>query len=284
MYELVLDSKLNYLFFILSYYFYLKNKIIKILPSSSYYFLIAAASLKRSIDGVASRLEQLRTARDDVLEAATMEGVMLPKLSGRKAAKAAADADASDSDTENDAAEDMEVDGEVDDNNEGGPSTAPRGRKPSSGKKAPFDFTSLTDDDRRREAKARERHDADQKSNMEQISTQLARMAPNLKAVEQYEEVKAREREQIEEVDSARRECKAAAETFNTIRERRYDLFNAALAHITENIDPIYKDLTKSSIHPSGGQAYLAPENPEDPFAAGIKFSAMPPTKRFREM
>lgn len=243
------------------------------------------ASLKRSIAGVDSRLEQLRTARHDVLEAASMEGVVLPMLSGRRAARAAADAGAaSDDDEDGDqGSDDMEVDSDDAEEEAAGPSTGARGTK-SAGKKILFDFSSLTDDDRRREIQARERHDTDQKSNMEQLAAQLARMAPNLKAVEQYEEVKTREREQIEEVESARRECKTAAETFNTLRQRRADLFNAALTHITSNIDPIYKELTRSSLHPSGGQAYLAPENPEDPFTAGIKFSAMPPTKRFRDM
>lgn len=33
-----------------------------------------------------------------------------------------------------------------------------------------------------------------------------------------------------------------------------------------------------------GGQAYLSLENSEDPFLHGIKFTAMPPSKRFREM
>ncbi len=33
-----------------------------------------------------------------------------------------------------------------------------------------------------------------------------------------------------------------------------------------------------------GGQAYLSLENSEDPFLNGIKFTAMPPSKRFREM
>lgn len=37
-------------------------------------------------------------------------------------------------------------------------------------------------------------------------------------------------------------------------------------------------------MHPSGGQAYLALDSADEPFCAGVKFSAMPPTKRFRDM
>lgn len=44
------------------------------------------------------------------------------------------------------------------------------------------------------------------------------------------------------------------------------------------------QDLTKSKVHPMGGTAYLSLENSEEPFLHGIKFTAMPPTKRFRDM
>ena len=38
------------------------------------------------------------------------------------------------------------------------------------------------------------------------------------------------------------------------------------------------------SVNPVGGTAYLSLENTEEPFLAGIKFTAMPPSKRFREI
>ena len=46
----------------------------------------------------------------------------------------------------------------------------------------------------------------------------------------------------------------------------------------------IYKDLTKSSKHPLGGMAYLSLEDSEEPYLAGLKYNAMPPMKRFRDM
>lgn len=39
-----------------------------------------------------------------------------------------------------------------------------------------------------------------------------------------------------------------------------------------------------SSVHPMGGTAYLSLESTDEPFLHGIKFTAMPPTKRFRDM
>ena len=66
--------------------------------------------------------------------------------------------------------------------------------------------------------------------------------------------------------------------------EYRYELFMEAFSHISGNIDKIYKQLTKSNTHPLGGTAYLNLENEDDPFLHGIKYTAMPPTKRFRDM
>lgn len=57
-----------------------------------------------------------------------------------------------------------------------------------------------------------------------------------------------------------------------------------AFNHISTNIDKIYKQLTTSHTHPSGGTAYLTLDNDEEPFLHGIKYTAMPPTKRFRDM
>ena len=57
-----------------------------------------------------------------------------------------------------------------------------------------------------------------------------------------------------------------------------------AFNHISSIIDKIYKQLTKSNTHPLGGTAYLNLENEDDPFLQGIKYTTMPPTKRFRDM
>jgi structural maintenance of chromosome 1 len=37
-------------------------------------------------------------------------------------------------------------------------------------------------------------------------------------------------------------------------------------------------------VHPVGGQAYLSLDSSDEPFLHGTKFTAMPPTKRFRDM
>lgn len=50
------------------------------------------------------------------------------------------------------------------------------------------------------------------------------------------------------------------------------------------SIDTIYKQLTRSPVHPLGGTAYLALEVDDEPYLGGVKYTAMPPTKRFRDM
>lgn len=86
--------------------------------------------------------------------------------------------------------------------------------------------------------------------------------------------------------------------------------------HVSDALSAIYKDLTRSSKHPLGGQvskkqsymhartdgrmaththhasthhhlppqAYLSLDDSEEPYLGGVKYNAMPPMKRFRDM
>lgn len=53
---------------------------------------------------------------------------------------------------------------------------------------------------------------------------------------------------------------------------------------VANRINDVYKELTQSSAYPMGGTAYLSLESQEEPYLSGVKFNAMPPTKRFRDM
>eukprot|EP00793_Prasinoderma_coloniale_P000453 PRCOL_00005438-RA len=108
--------------------------------------------------------------------------------------------------------------------------------------------------------------------------------APNLKALDQYAGLKDKEKTAVDEFEAARLELSAAGATFEKIRQQRYDLFMAAFSHVSGHIDAIYKLLTTGPNMPAGGTAYLSLEAQDDPFLAGIKYTAMPPTKRFRDM
>ncbi len=58
--------------------------------------------------------------------------------------------------------------------------------------------------------------------------------------MEQYEAVKAREREQQEELDDARAAARAATLAFEELRQERTDLFMAAFQHVADTIDSVY--------------------------------------------
>ncbi|GAA5978729.1 hypothetical protein JCM11641_006157 [Rhodosporidiobolus odoratus] len=116
------------------------------------------------------------------------------------------------------------------------------------------------------------------------LQAELDKMAPNMKAIERLGDSESRFREIDGEFEKARKETGTAKEAFNAVKKKRCDLFNKAFKHIEDRIDEVYKDLTKGKASPQGGVAYLSLEEPEEPYLHGIKYHAMPPLKRFRDM
>ncbi|KAJ0963744.1 hypothetical protein J5N97_028866 [Dioscorea zingiberensis] len=130
----------------------------------------------------------------------------------------------------------------------------------------------------------REKLEAEFKQKMDSLVADIERTAPNLKALDQYEALQGKEREIMEKFELVRKEEKEVSDKYNAVKQKRYELFMEAFDHISKSIDKIYKQLTKSHTHPLGGTAYLNLENEDEPFLHGIKYTAMPPTKRFRDM
>ncbi|XP_023637979.1 structural maintenance of chromosomes protein 1 [Capsella rubella] len=135
-----------------------------------------------------------------------------------------------------------------------------------------------------RRPSAREKVEAEFRQKIESKTSEIERTAPNLRALDQYEAIQEKEKQVSQEFEAARKEEKQVADAYNTVKQKRYELFMEAFNHIASNIDKIYKQLTKSNTHPLGGTAYLNLENEDDPFLHGIKYTTMPPTKRFRDM
>ena len=75
-----------------------------------------------------------------------------------------------------------------------------------------------------------------------------------------------------------------ATKDFLKIKAKRTKRFLQAYDKIEEALKTIYTDMTKSSKHPLGGNAYLSLDDTEEPYKGGLKFNAMPPMKRFRDM
>jgi structural maintenance of chromosome 1 len=94
----------------------------------------------------------------------------------------------------------------------------------------------------------------------------------------------ARFDECVEAFEKAKQDSKSASQAFHECQELRRKLFMDAFNHVAGEIDEIYKSLTKSEKFPLGGTAYLNVESIERPYEQGVKFHAMPPMKRFRDM
>ncbi|KAH7906967.1 RecF/RecN/SMC [Hygrophoropsis aurantiaca] len=143
------------------------------------------------------------------------------------------------------------------------------------------DFDSLDEDER---ADNSPETAAEFDASIAKINAEIERMAPNLKAMERLDDVEAKLLDTEKEADKARKDSKSARDQFIDVKRRRCELFNKAYNHISDRIDPVYKDLTKGKASPMGGVAYLSLEDSEEPYNAGIKYHAMPPMKRFRDM
>ncbi|KAK4983530.1 Structural maintenance of chromosomes protein 1 [Elasticomyces elasticus] len=116
------------------------------------------------------------------------------------------------------------------------------------------------------------------------LNSELEKMAPNMRAVERLENVSEKLKSTDREFDASRRSMKRAKDAFEDVREKRKERFEKAYNHIHDRIGQVYKDLTRSASFPLGGQAYLDVEETEEPYLSGVKYHAMPPLKRFRDM
>eukprot|EP00210_Caulerpa_lentillifera_P005542 g5301.t1 len=121
-------------------------------------------------------------------------------------------------------------------------------------------------------------------SRINELQSELNRSVPNLKAFDQYSNIKDQETEELSKLEEAKKTEQKISKSFQNVHNQRLDLFMEAFQHISQQIDEIYRDLTKSDAHPYGGSASLYLESEDAPFLNGIKFSAIPPAKRYRDM
>ncbi|KAK3174419.1 hypothetical protein OEA41_001665 [Lepraria neglecta] len=126
--------------------------------------------------------------------------------------------------------------------------------------------------------------DTELQDRVKTLTSELESMAPNMRAVERLGVVQDRLKTTDRDFEDARKRAKRAKDDFQEVKEKRFELFSKAFSHISEQIGPIYKDLTRDASLPMGGQAYLDMEDGDEPYLDGIKYHAMPPLKRFRDM
>merc|ERR1712142_420047 len=104
--------------------------------------------------------------------------------------------------------------------------------------------------------------------------------APSMRAMQKLDEAGEKLEETNKEFDNARRKAKQAKMSFERNKQERYDLFMKCFDHVSNTIDEIYKALAKNQ----SAQAFLGPENPEEPYLEGINYNCVAPGKRFQPM
>lgn len=133
----------------------------------------------------------------------------------------------------------------------------------------------LEDDDEVRQVEKRlEKQINEVSSNIQRIQ------APNMKAMQKLEEAREKLQEANKDFDSVRQRAKKAKMKFESVKQERYNLFNKCFEHVSNTIDGIYKALARNQ----SAQAFLGPENPEEPYLEGINYNCVAPGKRFQPM
>uniref|UniRef100_A0A4W4FTD4 Structural maintenance of chromosomes protein n=1 Tax=Electrophorus electricus TaxID=8005 RepID=A0A4W4FTD4_ELEEL len=206
--------------------------------------------LQKEVTAIETKLEQKRSDRHNLLQACKMQDIRLPLRSG----------------TMDDISQEEKTSSTV------------------LAKEAliEIDYSSLSDDlkDSLTEEEIKAEMNGLQQRLNEQQSILQRISAPNMKAMEKLESVRDKFQETSDEFEAARKRAKKAKQAFEQIKKERFDRFNACFESVATNIDEIYKALSRNS----SAQAFLGPENPEEPYLDGINYNCVAPGKRFRPM
>ena len=143
------------------------------------------------------------------------------------------------------------------------------------------DFALLTDAQRTDRGSAMQRT---LQARIDEAREEMERLAPHAQGGSRLDAMHAELQACEREMDAARALVRDARDAFFAVKQQRADRFLRAYEHIAQHIDPIYKELTQSKAAPTGGVAYLTLEDTDEPFVAGLRYHAMPPMKRFRDM
>lgn len=219
--------------------------------------------LQKEVTAIETKLEQKRSDRHNLLQACKMQDIRLPLRSGTMD-------DISQEEGSSQAEESL--------------SSSQKTSSTVLAKEAliEIDYSSLSEDlkDSLSEEEIKAEMNTLQQRLNEQQSILQRISAPNMKAMEKLESVRDKFQETSDEFEAARKRAKKAKQAFEQIKKERFDRFNACFESVATNIDEIYKALSRNS----SAQAFLGPENPEEPYLDGINYNCVAPGKRFRPM
>merc|ERR1712123_63189 len=218
------------------------------------------ASISKQINQIEASLDNERATRHTILKQCKMDSINIPMRKGKLA--------------------------EIEDDNED-PSIEMSSSQPShviyeKEEKIKIDYkglnASLQDldeaDDVRKVEKRFEKQISDLSATIHRIQ------APNMKAMQKLDEAREKLAEANKDFDNVRRKAKQAKMNFERVKQERYDLFMKCFEHVSNTIDGIYKNLARNQ----SAQAFLGPENPEEPYLEGINYNCVAPGKRFQPM
>eukprot|EP00931_Biecheleriopsis_adriatica_P114631 TRINITY_DN90554_c0_g1_i1.p1 TRINITY_DN90554_c0_g1~~TRINITY_DN90554_c0_g1_i1.p1 ORF type:complete len:1248 (-),score=332.95 TRINITY_DN90554_c0_g1_i1:339-4082(-) len=147
-----------------------------------------------------------------------------------------------------------------------------------------IDFSGLSQE-RRNAASggaAAELQEEDLRTELRRLEAELEQLRPNLKAQEHLKRADKDAQDAEEKAEKAQKHMKDCERRFEEVRIARRDKFMSCFRKVQEEIKVVYKRLTKATAGGlEGGSAFLDLEDLEDPWAGGVKFTAMPPAKRF---
>ncbi|KAM6924634.1 structural maintenance of chromosomes protein 1A [Xenentodon cancila] len=217
--------------------------------------------LQKEVTAIETKLEQKRSDRHNLLQACKMQDIRLPLRSGT-----------------------MDDISQGEGSSQTDESSSQRTSSSVLAKEAliEIDYSSLSEDlkDALSEEEIKAETNALQQRLNEQQSILQRISAPNMKAMEKLESVRDKFQETSDEFEAARKRAKKAKQAFEQIKKERFDRFNTCFESVATNIDEIYKALSRNS----SAQAFLGPENPEEPYLDGINYNCVAPGKRFRPM
>ena len=242
----------------------------------------------RLINAKNNHLDALRGSRLDVLKNASMELLEIPRAAqlaaGSGSTKKKKKSSSRKRKTAGDDDDEEEEDEEVENDDDAMDVDAPRSEYDTDENYA-VEYSDLKPELRLAIDQAqRDRLDGEMRDECNERAATLEKLEPNMKALEQYDQILEKEKQQAVEIDNAREKLSACQITFREIAETRGARFRGAFEHVEKRISETYRELTKGSAHPTGGQAFLTLENYDEPFLGGVNFTAMPPSKRYREM
>lgn len=148
-----------------------------------------------------------------------------------------------------------------------------------------IDFKSLTAAQRNMPIEDVKSQTKQYEKELEEVRSRIKQIRPDLKSDDRYTKVEEELGKISTDQEKLRQEAARTKKEFIEVKTKRRDLFMQLYEKVDQHIDRIYKELTRVRNQENrSGTAYLALEDTEEPYLGGIKYTAMPPHKRFRDL